>query len=452
MNLGKYNMLAVLMTCGPVLAGDDPFVSNSFTEACEQAAKDKRVVFVDFVTSWCAPCKVMEKTTFRDEKVVEWLTRLTVALRIDAEKETKLAEKYGVDTFPTLLFVKPDGSEIDRIVGGKTAEEFLAEAADILAGKDGLTRAREKLKAAGENDPMAKMDFARALAQRGKYEEALAELLWCYDEGLKHNMAFAGVRVSFLLAQIAELGRKHPPALAALRERRDAAAARVAELKGSPFDMMPVMELASLNEHVGEPEKTLQLYDKLRTEHPKWLAVGFLRERVFDQLLAAHRYAELAESIDFEAEIEQEIAMNKMSGSFMSKEQREQLAEYERRALVDTIAKYYQVLIGVKNLAEAEKLADRALKIDESAQTYNALAWNGYVTGTPIDANVQQARRAHERTNGRDAAVIDTLARVLAATGQTAEACQVVKDGIEKCQEGQSREILRACGRDLKCE
>ena len=68
-----------------------------------------KVILIDFVTTWCAPCKKMDKTTWKDKKVRAWLGEKTVALKIDAEKEKKLAKDYRVEMYPTIVLLKADG-------------------------------------------------------------------------------------------------------------------------------------------------------------------------------------------------------------------------------------------------------------------------------------------------------------------------------------------------------
>ena len=44
------------------------------------------------------------------------------------------AGKYKVDSYPTILFVKEDGTEIGRMVGYCGPDEFIKTAGDLLAG------------------------------------------------------------------------------------------------------------------------------------------------------------------------------------------------------------------------------------------------------------------------------------------------------------------------------
>lgn len=198
-----------------------PFVGLSFVEAQASAAKDNKVVFVDFFTTWCQPCKQLDATTWKDAAVVALLREKTVALRIDAEKERPLAKSYRVEAYPTLLVLKADGTELDRYVGYMTAKEFTETLTATLAGKTSLQTAREAVKAEEAATPQARMMLGRKLAEAGQYEEALAQYLWCYDFGPDADPQFAGSVSSRLVAMIGALARKHPPALDALRARRD---------------------------------------------------------------------------------------------------------------------------------------------------------------------------------------------------------------------------------------
>jgi thiol:disulfide interchange protein DsbD len=79
------------------------------------------------------PCKVMEKKTFRDPRVMERLRDLVV-VRVDAEetvergglKGVDLALRYAVEVYPTIVVVDGNGREIARNTGVMSPDEFLA--------------------------------------------------------------------------------------------------------------------------------------------------------------------------------------------------------------------------------------------------------------------------------------------------------------------------------------
>jgi thiol:disulfide interchange protein len=83
-------------------------------------------VFIDFYTNWCAPCKVMEQSVFRDEDVANYLNDNCISIRVNAEKgkgpDRKL--EYAVDAYPTMLVYNPNGDEVARKQGSLGIEAF----------------------------------------------------------------------------------------------------------------------------------------------------------------------------------------------------------------------------------------------------------------------------------------------------------------------------------------
>ena len=69
----------------------EPFSDLSFEAASKEAGQMGKIVLVDFYTTWCGPCKMLDKTTWTDAEVIKLLKQKTVALRLDAEKETNLS-------------------------------------------------------------------------------------------------------------------------------------------------------------------------------------------------------------------------------------------------------------------------------------------------------------------------------------------------------------------------
>ncbi len=215
--------LALVFPCVARAGDDDSFRPLGFAAACEAAKAEGKCVLVDFYTTWCGPCRMLDETTWRDPSVRKWIDANAVAIRVDAEVETALAEKFFIFAYPSILFVRANGEEFDRLIGYRIATVFVSEAKDAVAGNDSLARQKKKVDAAPD-DPMRHLEYGRALAARGKQREALDEYLWCFDHGLERSPTFAGVRTSFLVLDIATLGRRYAPAREALVERREATA------------------------------------------------------------------------------------------------------------------------------------------------------------------------------------------------------------------------------------
>lgn len=403
--------LGIVLMCAATAWAEAPFHDMTFDAACEAAKKDGKLVMVDFFTTWCGPCKQLDRTTWKDEKVRTWLAGKTVALKIDAEKERALAKKYKVSAYPTILFIKADGTEIDRIVGYRDADAFLEEAGGALSGKDAVARAREKLKDGHENDPMLRMRVARALEEKGKLDEALAEYLWCFDHGNEHNAGFGGVRVSFLLGDISRLAKSHPPAKEALRTRRDAAektlmtgksaASRpkggLAVLLGGGRDerLEAASVFAAINREFGESSRTLGVYDKLGRKKGSEAVCKLLFRHVFDDLLKARRYDDIyADCGDPMRMVDTYVDGAKGKGVFGSRDK--QLRDYYKRQVVSEGGKYYEVLLGAGQPNKAAEVADKVLGVNASSSAYARLVAHSRRAAHPeaADQLIERARKS----------------------------------------------------------
>ena len=102
------------------------FVKTAFETALAENETNGKLLFVDVVTSWCVPCKEMDKTTWLDEGLAEWFAENTVAIKIDTGDDVQFRLDHKIMKWPTFLVFK-DGKEIARDeTGFKTAEEMVA--------------------------------------------------------------------------------------------------------------------------------------------------------------------------------------------------------------------------------------------------------------------------------------------------------------------------------------
>lgn len=69
----------------------------------EQSIQGEQLVLVDFYADWCRPCKMMEPDIKRIEE--EYKGQVTV-LKIDVDTELELAERYNIQSIPTLMLFK----------------------------------------------------------------------------------------------------------------------------------------------------------------------------------------------------------------------------------------------------------------------------------------------------------------------------------------------------------
>lgn len=120
----------------------------TFEEAVKKAETDKnpKNIFIDFYTSWCGWCKVMDKQTFTDPNVVELMNKYFYPVKFDAEGKTpvtfkghefvfvpegrngyhQLAAEFmqGKMSYPTFMFLNPKFEVITPISGFVKPEDF----------------------------------------------------------------------------------------------------------------------------------------------------------------------------------------------------------------------------------------------------------------------------------------------------------------------------------------
>lgn len=89
---------------------------EDYDEALARAKQLDRPVLIDFATTWCAPCVMMDKHVWPKPAVQEALDSKVVPLRIDldAKSAPPLVEKYSIEYVPTILLIDAQGQELKR--------------------------------------------------------------------------------------------------------------------------------------------------------------------------------------------------------------------------------------------------------------------------------------------------------------------------------------------------
>jgi len=107
----KTLLITLLFTSLNSLLYADIQFEKKFETALKLAEKEDKLIFVDFYTDWCGPCKALEKFIFNNPKVSNYYNTVFVNIKINAEKGKgiELAKKYDVDGYPTLIFLDSKG-------------------------------------------------------------------------------------------------------------------------------------------------------------------------------------------------------------------------------------------------------------------------------------------------------------------------------------------------------
>lgn len=83
------------------------------TDFEEKVIKSKLPVLVDFYADWCGPCRMAAPII--DELSETYKDKVLIG-KVDVDKNTGTAAKYGVQSIPTVIMFQ-GGKEVDRKVG-----------------------------------------------------------------------------------------------------------------------------------------------------------------------------------------------------------------------------------------------------------------------------------------------------------------------------------------------
>jgi len=125
------------------------FQQLSLNDALAKAQRENKRIFIDCYTSWCYACERMEKTTFKDTRVGNFMNKQYINLRINLEEDPDgkvILDKYKVNVFPACLILNSDGTEYNRSTGYAPVIEFCDKMMKAAMGEeDGyLTMQREQ--------------------------------------------------------------------------------------------------------------------------------------------------------------------------------------------------------------------------------------------------------------------------------------------------------------------
>ena len=102
---------------GICLTAEDGIHWYTYSEGIKKMKEENKKGYLHFYTDWCTYCKLMNAQTFSNAKVVKYLNKHFIAIRVNAEdkKSKSIVKKFGVDRFPLNFFLKKDAS----VIGGR---------------------------------------------------------------------------------------------------------------------------------------------------------------------------------------------------------------------------------------------------------------------------------------------------------------------------------------------
>ena len=151
------------------------FIKEDLSQAQTIATADDKIIFVDAYTTWCGPCKMMDRTTFKDEDVTNYYNENFVNLKMDMEKGKgpSFAQMHSVRGYPSFLFLNAGGTLVHRSMGFQEKERFLKLGLSASDPNQQVITLQKRFEA-GDEDQVFLLNYADALTMAGMngYEEA----------------------------------------------------------------------------------------------------------------------------------------------------------------------------------------------------------------------------------------------------------------------------------------
>lgn len=107
-------------------------------EAQARQAQEPRPMFVDVYTDWCGWCKRMDRDTFSNEEVVNYVNSNYYAVKLNAEStdevtykgstmsQTSLARTWKVSGYPTIVLINAEMSLVQAKPGFRKPNGFMS--------------------------------------------------------------------------------------------------------------------------------------------------------------------------------------------------------------------------------------------------------------------------------------------------------------------------------------
>ncbi|SLM28598.1 putative thioredoxin [Desulfamplus magnetovallimortis] len=117
--------LSFIFISRPSTANTGEIQWKGYDEGVAMAKAEKKKIFLYFHADWCGYCRKMDASTFKDNDVVDYLNENYITIKVNSDKEQKIASIYGVRGLPTSWFLKSSSEKLSSMPGYVDAGRLL---------------------------------------------------------------------------------------------------------------------------------------------------------------------------------------------------------------------------------------------------------------------------------------------------------------------------------------
>lgn len=378
-------ILALLLAClcesasAGAAEAADVFSRLSLSQAKEQAGQDKKLLLLDFTASWCPPCQKMERTTWEDQEVKDWIKQNALAVQIDVDQNSSDTRALQVEAMPTLILFTPakGGAEFGRKVGYQSPAELLRWLEGARSGKSKEELEKETMDGS-DNAVFEGLGRARQCQTAGQYDEALNEYIRLWQQTAGGNKVLSELRTGLIAHELKQLVKSHPPARARLVDLRKSAEAADNRL-----------DVVMLNGILDENARTLDWFDQVKDKPEARPLIARLSNQLVQVLYSACRWSDAATYL-YGDPIKQINEYYKQAEAMKKPAPRTEVSK-DFDPFPSMVLMLYGSYVGAGKEAQAQAIKDECLRLDDTQTMHEAL--------DNMAQGMRQARKAAAKSN-----------------------------------------------------
>ncbi|MDA0832767.1 MAG: DUF255 domain-containing protein [Planctomycetota bacterium] len=93
-------------------------------QAYKESQATGKPMFVQFTAGWCGVCKKMEKSTFSDPQVIEFVNETFIPLLVDKDQNEKFSQAVGLEGLPTTVIISSELEMTSKLKGFQSSWEL----------------------------------------------------------------------------------------------------------------------------------------------------------------------------------------------------------------------------------------------------------------------------------------------------------------------------------------